>query len=73
MITLALHMHFAGTVDNHSPFHSARLWAGKSGCPCTMEGAGFVYKKYLCRDHTFPTDLTTSEQSFSSLVVEVSQ
>jgi len=64
---------FWGLWYNHSPFHSAKLWVGKNGCPSTMEGAGFVYKKYLCRDHTLPTDLPPSEQSGSSLAVEVSQ
>jgi hypothetical protein len=38
-----------------------------------MEGAGFVFKKYLCRDHILPTDMTTPEQTGSSLVVEVNQ
>ena len=47
-----LHLHFTcillGLWYNHSPFYSAKLWTGKSGCPSTKEGAGFVYKKYLC-------------------------
>ena len=37
--------------------YSAKLWCQRVGRFCTMEEAGFLHYKFLCRDHFLPTDL----------------
>jgi hypothetical protein len=41
--------------------YSAKLWAERVGIRCTMEEAGSLHYKLLCRDHFLPTDFMTPE------------
>jgi len=41
--------------------YSAKLWGERVGRLCTMKEAGFLHHKFLCQDHSLPTDFTTPE------------
>jgi hypothetical protein len=60
-ITHAWTVFYVGIVIYHFLFTVQKEWARKVGRQCTMEEAGSLYHKYLCRDHFLPTDFMTPE------------